>query len=100
MNEVKEAPATEEAKPEMKAQASAPAAQPAPVVEKAGWGGKHVTRKFLTIALAVALALNVVLTAGVSKLLSPNRGFNKDGFGRPGNEQQCICCLLLLWPGM
>lgn len=82
VNEVNETPAPEEAKAETKAPAYVPAA------EKTGWGGKHVTRKFLTVALAVALALNVVLTAGVSKLLGPNRGFNKDGFGRPGNEQQ------------
>ncbi len=88
VTEVKETTVPEEAKPEMKAPAPEPAAQTAPVIEKAGWGGKHVTRKFLTIALAVALALNVALTAGVTKLLGPGRGFNKGSFGRPGNEQQ------------
>ena len=57
--------------------------------EKAvSWGEKNVTRKFLAIALAVALALNTALTAGVSKLLRPGRGFDKSRFGRPGNEQQ------------
>ncbi len=57
--------------------------------EKAvSWGEKDVTRKFLAIALAVALALNIALTAGVSKLLRPGRGFDKGGSGRPGNEQQ------------
>ena len=52
------------------------------------WGNKTVTRKFLAIALAISLALNVVLTAGAMKLLGPGKGFDKGRFGRPGNEQQ------------
>ncbi len=94
-----QAPENAEMKP---AAASEPAVQSAAVSEPAAqlaaqsasagkavsWGEKNVTRKFLAIALAVALALNIALTAGVSKLLRPGRGFDKGRSGRPGNEQQ------------
>ena len=39
-------------------------------------------------ALAIALALNVALTAGAVRLFGHNKGFDKVGFGRPGNEQR------------
>ena len=65
-----------------------PAAQPAASEKTPGWGEKNVTRKFLSIALAIALALNVALTAGAVKLLGHNKGFNRGDFGRPGNEQR------------
>ena len=65
-----------------------PAAQPAAPEKASGWGEKSVTRKFLSIALAIALALNVALTAGAVKLLGHNKGFNRGDFGRPGNEQR------------
>ena len=65
-----------------------PAAQPAASEKTPGWGEKNVTRKFLSIALAIALALNVALTAGAVRLFGHNKGFDKGGFGRPGNEQQ------------
>ena len=87
--ELKEASANENANADiMPAAAPMPAAQPAAPKKAAGWWEKNVTRKFLSIALAAALALNVVLSAGIMKLLGPNRGFDKRGSGRPGSEQQ------------
>ena len=94
--ELKETSANENADTDMPAAAPMPAAQPAappaaqPAAPKkaAGWWEKNVTRKFLSIALAAALALNVVLSAGIMKLLGPSRGFDKRGSGRPGSEQQ------------
>ena len=65
-----------------------PAAQPAAPEKASGWGEKSVTRKFLSIALAIALALNVALTAGAVKLLGHNKGFDRGDFGRSGNEQR------------
>ena len=65
-----------------------PAAQPAASEKTPGWGEKNVTRKFLSIALAIALALNVALTAGAVRLFGHNKGFDKGGLGRPGNEQR------------
>lgn len=87
--EVKETSATEEAQTDIKpAVVTMPAAQPAASEKAPGWGEKNVTRKFLSIALAIALALNVALTAGAVRLFGHNKGFDKGGFGRPGNEQQ------------
>lgn len=58
-------------------------------VKKAtSWWEKNVTRKFLSIALALALVLNIALTAGVAKLLGHNKGLDRGNFGRPGNEQR------------
>ena len=87
--EVKETPAPEEPVENTKpAPVPVPAAQPAASEKTPGWGEKNVTRKFLSIALAIALALNVALTAGAVKLLGHNKGFNRGDFGRPGNEQR------------
>jgi len=91
--EIKEASANEEANADIKQAAvpmstAQPAAQPVTSGKAACWGDKNVTRKFLSIALAVALALNVALSAGVMKLLGPGRGFDKGGSGRPGFGQQ------------
>ena len=60
----------------------------AEVKKATSWWEKNVTRKFLSIALAIALALNVALTAGAVRLFGHNKGFDKVGFGRPGNEQR------------
>ena len=58
-------------------------------VKKAtSWWEKNVTRKFLSIALALALVLNIALTAGAVKLLGHKKGFDKGTLGRPGNEQR------------
>ena len=87
--EVKETPAPEEPVENTRpAPVPVPAAQPAVSEKTPGWGEKNVTRKFLSIALAIALALNVALTAGAVKLLGHNKGFDKGDFGRPGNEQR------------
>ena len=87
--EIKEASVNEEANADNKpAAAPMPATQPVTSGKAACWGDKNVTRKFLIIALAVALALNVALSAGVMKLLGPGRGFDKGGSGRPGFGQQ------------
>ena len=61
---------------------------PEEVKKTTSWWNKNVTRKFLSIALALALVLNIALTAGVAKLLGHNKGFDKRGFERPGNEQR------------
>lgn len=87
--ETREISAPEEVKDETTpTAASVPMAQPDVCGKAAGWGEKNVTRKFLSIALALALALNIALTAGVVKLLGHNKGFDKRSLGRPGNEQR------------
>lgn len=89
VTELKEMSAPDEIKTETKAAAMPePAVRPVAAGEEIRWGEKNVTRKFLSIALAAALALNVVISAGVMKLIGPHKGFNRESYGRPGNEQR------------
>lgn len=58
--------------------------------ETVKWGAKAVTRKFLTLALAGALLLNIVLGAGVNALFARKHMGdrpNMQNFDRPGSEQ-------------
>ena len=57
--------------------------------KEAKWGDKTVTRRFMIIALAIAVALNAALTAGVAGALLKKQAKNRpdmNGPGRPGSE--------------
>ena len=54
--------------------------------KKNGWWDKTVNRKFLVIALAVAVLLNTGLTAGLNALQSKNRFKNMPDMRGPGSE--------------
>ena len=58
--------------------------------EAVKWGAKAVTRKFLTLALAGALLLNIILGAGVNALFARKHMGdrpNMQNLDRPGSEQ-------------
>lgn len=66
------------------------ASVPAAKTEKSGgWGDKSVTRKFLVIALAIAVLLNAAVTAGVMGAFLKKQANNRPqmpGSGGPGSE--------------
>lgn len=62
-----------------------------PKADRGSWGEKGVTRKFLAIALASAVLLNVALSAGLSGVLmkKQHKGMSgMEGNGRPGIERR------------